>query len=98
MNTTGLELHLRGREVIECEAFERRGKDARGEWANTLTIKYKGYLSGISSGDVSVVITPTANKNKHRFPMIDALGDGYAYEGDPNGARGWRMKIDQIIK
>jgi hypothetical protein len=96
MNTTGLDLHLRGRQIIECEAFERTGKNDLGKWANTLTIIYKGYLSPNSSDEVAVVVTPSANKNKHRFPRIDVVGDGYAYEGSHDAPRGWRLKLSQL--
>lgn len=96
MNTTGLDLHLKGRQVIECEAFERTGKNESGKWTNTMTIIFKGYLSPVSSDDVAVVVTPTANRIRHRFPRLDAIGDGYAYEGSHDAPRGWRLKLSQL--
>lgn len=86
---TGLQLHMRDRDVFECEAFER-------STGKIQVIIKKGYLSGASSSNVAVVVIPSANKTFHHFPILEPLGDGYAYEGDFGAVRGWRVRIEHI--
>ena len=77
--------HARGRQIVECEAFENEGKTI---------LKMNGYITTRSMGTIVVVI-PSSNKPVHRFSQFDK-GDGYGYEDAHKTKRGWRLKLSQI--
>lgn len=85
----GIELHARGRQIVECHAFEKNGDNVV-----TSTVIMKGYVSHRTQSAI-IVIVPSSNKPAHRFSVFDS-GDGFGYEGSPSIRRGWRILLSQL--
>lgn len=81
----GIELHARGRKIVDCEAYDKGSKTS---------IPYKGFITSQDSQTITLCV-PSAKNTKHRFSTLNT-GDGYGYEGSAFGARGWRIPLSQL--
>jgi len=87
-----IEMHGRGRQIVECEAYDTRSDKPivkPGILMTPVELMRK-------RPDVITVSIPTASMSQHKFRTVDS-GDGYGYEGEARkNGRGWRIRLDQI--